>query len=810
VVCPLTTLPPGWDSPPLPPARAPLPLRLQNNQLHSSNHYARMSDEYGGHVDQAQYPRGSPYRKNPAIIDSYDPNEKPAKPGEGARVSDAYGAHYRDKNYVVPRGGVALSAHGIPEPVDATADAENRARGTRSVAAQEAARREGASKLVGGIDYRGDHPEEYGKFYTNGYDFEGYYQGHHAGKKVASSFSGAGMHHKDVSDPYENFRGPVNKLEQKPMPKHNDMDVGVLAYMAPQNREVAMKPTSTAASDRLRRYGESQKILQGKGLGDADELSERLKKVGVAKNVAGPSQLARPSAKAIKALVPEKQEGQYDGGRTMKAKGVYSKAANAGNIEVGSVNGMVARADAQFDGIFDVNRVGTREQRADQKSNIGFKDGSLVADREGAYDGIFENTAEGYRNKKTDYPQDALKSSIGVGMTGTREGTYEGIFENPEEGYRNRGVGDRPVEAPAKAAMQWGAERSKGRTDEGEGVFAEGHKMRGGFAGKDTESALGPGMSFVDDSKIDEGIFNANRKIQHSGKDGETAFGPGFSLAPDKVDDGIFAEGRTSRFAGKDNESNIEVGPGGYMPSRGAAKDGVFQEGRTNKFAGLDNKSSLRAGPGGFYGDKGAINEGIFNEDRRLKHAGKDGETGIGPGFIPKREAASDGIFAEGRVMQHGGRDGATGLGPGMIPTKEAASDGIFAEDHRLAGGFAGKDTESAIGSDMMGREDQQQREAFAGAYSEMHADKDTESHFDPGMIPQVQWKGGSGAQAAYERRKQLSEYYSAAAKATAEGKKLNFYDRKKNEEQPAAGMAANRFSRGGNTNVRTQKTSIY
>ena len=205
------------------------------------------------------------------------------------------------------------------------------------------------------------------------------------------------------------------------MPKHNDMDVGVLAYMAPQNREVAMKPTSTAASDRLRRYGESQKILQGKGLGDADELSERLKKVGVAKNVAGPSQLARPSAKAIKALVPEKQEGQYDGGRTMKAKGVYSKAANAGNIEVGSVNGMVARADAQFDGIFDVNRGGTREQRADQKSNIGFKDGSLVADREGAYDGIFETTAEGYRNRKTDYPQDAQKSSIGVGMTGTRE-----------------------------------------------------------------------------------------------------------------------------------------------------------------------------------------------------------------------------------------------------------------------------------------------------------------------------------------------------------------------------------------------------
>ena len=140
-----------------------------------------------------------------------------------------------------------------------------------------------------------------------------------------------------------------------------------------------------------------------------------------------------------------------------------------------------------------------------------------------------------------------------------------------------------------------------------------------------------------------------------------------------------------------------------------------------------------------------------------------------------------------------------------MIPRKECASDGIFEEGRTVA--HAGRDTASAIGSDMMGREDQQQREAFAGAYSELHKDKDTESHFDPGMVPQVQWKGGSGAEAAFNRRQQLQEYYTNAAKATAEGKKLNFYDRNKATEQPAAGLAGNRFSRGGNAKVRTQKT---
>ena len=53
-----------------------------------------MSDSYGAHADQKQYPRGTPYKKNPNIIDAWDPDEKPKARGEGARVSDVYGAHY--------------------------------------------------------------------------------------------------------------------------------------------------------------------------------------------------------------------------------------------------------------------------------------------------------------------------------------------------------------------------------------------------------------------------------------------------------------------------------------------------------------------------------------------------------------------------------------------------------------------------------------------------------------------------------------------------------------------------------------------
>ena len=84
--------------------------------MRSDNHYARMSDEYGSHNDHSRYPNAYAHKKNPNIIESYDPNEVKPKIGEGARVSDAIGAHYRDPNYRPPRGGVPLSNHApMPE-----------------------------------------------------------------------------------------------------------------------------------------------------------------------------------------------------------------------------------------------------------------------------------------------------------------------------------------------------------------------------------------------------------------------------------------------------------------------------------------------------------------------------------------------------------------------------------------------------------------------------------------------------------------------------------------------------------------------
>eukprot|EP00227_Mantoniella_beaufortii_P010419 CAMPEP_0197594154 /NCGR_PEP_ID=MMETSP1326-20131121/19900_1 /TAXON_ID=1155430 /ORGANISM="Genus nov. species nov., Strain RCC2288" /LENGTH=167 /DNA_ID=CAMNT_0043160277 /DNA_START=1 /DNA_END=501 /DNA_ORIENTATION=- len=92
---------------------------------------------------------------------------------------------------------------------------------------------------AGGLDYRGEHPEEYGTVYTNGFEFEGFYQGMHAGKDTQSNFTGGGVVPKDFTvDPYAG-RQHHNRLEQQPLPAHNDMDIGLVANMAPHRR---MKP----------------------------------------------------------------------------------------------------------------------------------------------------------------------------------------------------------------------------------------------------------------------------------------------------------------------------------------------------------------------------------------------------------------------------------------------------------------------------------------------------------------------------------------------------------------------------------------
>jgi hypothetical protein len=122
--------------------------------------------------------------------------------------------------------------------------------------------------------------------------------------------------------------------------------------------------------------------------------------------------------------------------------------------------------------------------------------------------------------------------------------------------------------------------------------------------------------------------------------------------------------------------------------------------------------------------------------------------------MVPTRAAAGDGIFNEGRTNVHASKDSETGLGYGMIPRADAASDNFVANRHGWM------DTHSNIGPGMVGTEDHQQREGFAAAYSEAHSGKDTEDHMDPGMVPQVQWKGGTSAKETYARRQALNKYY--------------------------------------------------
>ena len=801
--------------------------------MRSDNHYARMSDEYGSHNDRGRYPNAYEHKKNPNIIESYNPNEVKPKIGEGARVSDAIGAHYRDPNYRPPRGGVPLSNHApMPEIIsnkvkearakEAAERAEKLEAETRSSAASRAAG-------PGGLDFRGDDPENYGKYYTNGYEFEGYYQGLHAGKRSASSFSGGGMIHKDVVDPYEGYRGGVNRLEQRPLPRRNDMDVGVLASMKPHGR--VPKPVNEARG-RLESFTSKHAIDSGRGVGGVGGgflPGATLGDVGVSKKSLRAS---RPSDQTMRAVVPGVQEGSYRNGPASKQPGQYYAHPSTGNIEVGGVNGLVARSEAQFDGIFDENRRGPGH-RPTAESHMHFEGGVLVGTPDAVEDGIFRREDEG-RRAKPDWKQDAYRSSLGMsegGLVGREGATHDGIFEAPEKKVGPKRVTAAHVDAygsgvdksAGASSMSWAAEASRGRggrsTEEGEGFFAEGAHTRGGHVGKRLASNIAGGATFqTDPNATDEGIFDEKRSGQrggHAGKDGESSIGPGFAIRHNKGDEGIFDETRRSRFSGKSGSTSIEVSEGGLVGKKGTAIEGIFADGpRKNKHAGRDAVTHIRGGDGGFYG-VGAVNEGIFAEGpRKNRHAGRDSVITLGPGFIPKAGFSDDGIFADGpRKNAFAGKDSESSFGPDFLPREDLVDEGIFKPGPRR-NLHAGEDTKSSIKMEdgvMMGDDAHTLREDFASAYSELHAHKDTEDHFDPGMIPQVQWKGGGGAQAAYDRRKELKSYYdesrvAAAEDAASQMGKLNFH-RRNADSEPAAGLPADRFHREGNALVRTKRT---
>ena len=145
-------------------------------------------------------------------------------------------------------------------------------------------------------------------------------------------------------------------------------------------------------------------------------------------------------------------------------------------------------------------------------------------------------------------------------------------------------------------------------------------------------------------------------------------------------------------------------------------------------------------------------------------HANKDTHSNIEAGFVGARDAVTEGIFTEGRAMAHAGKDNESGIGVGFVGRADAVQREGFAAAYSDA--HAHKDTASGFGSGMVAREEESQREGFAAAYSDAHAHKDTETNFEPGMgwVPRVQWKGGSAAKMAYERRQALNDYYEAAA----------------------------------------------
>lgn len=707
-------------------------LATQDEALRNNDPYARMSDSYGSHADQKAYPRGTPYKKNPNIIDAWDPDEKPKRPGEGARVSDVYGAHYRDPKYKVPRGGVALSAHGIPDPLDDDDEAERLSSASRNTAARTLKPK--AGKGIAGIDYLGGHDQEtFGKYFTNGQEFEGYYQGLHAGKKNASQFTGSGLNDKNWVDPYENYRGGVPRLEQRPLPKTMDMDDGLLMHMAPQRREHAA-PKGGEKRQELERFRRQQATLQGIN----DMSIQDSNRLGVGKK----DPRARPDdQRLIKSLLPEKEGGEYKIDHTTRAKTEHS-----GRDFESHFSGVTFAPEAKDidDGIFQEGRF--KEEIRDARSHMAFKDGVLQAEKGNTDDGIFQEKGE------------------------KRGGLKPGMYDR------------------------------------------EGRRIKPGERGATEKGQIGRGF-IANESATNEGIFDSRHKNRFAGRGqaGNLRVGKGGMMAEgNKVDEGIFQSGRKIQGAGLDTKSSLKFSEAGIVGDETGTQVDMFHGPKQGK-SEYELKGRASSFQAGFMPKQKNANDGIFREGRVTKFGGKDNETGLGPGLVPTAERAADGIFQEGRTNRFAGKDNETGLGPGMIPRKECASDGIFSEDRTLAGGFAGKDTYSQIGSDFMAKEGTYMREDFASAYSEEFANKDTEDHFEAGLIPQVQWKGGSEAKAAFERRTQLKEYYTNAAKATAEGKKLDFYKRRgANDEAPAAGLGGNRFSRGGNQIARTAGTAPF
>ena len=421
----------------------------------------------------------------------------------------------------------------------------------------------------------------------------------HAGKKNASQFTGSGLNDKDWVDPYENYRGGVPRLEQRPLPKTMDMDDGVLMHMAPQRREHAA-PKGGEKRQELERFRRQQATLQGIN----DMSIQDSNRLGVGKK----DPRARPDdQRLIKSLLPEKEGGEYKIDHTTRAKTEHS-----GRDFESHFSGVTFAPDAKDidDGIFHEGRF--NDDIREDRSHMGYKDGVLQA-------------GEGQHRRR-------YLPGEGREARGLKPGMYD------REGRRIK-----PGERGAAEKGQIGRGFIANESATNEGIFDKNHVNK--WAAKRHESSLsGAGMK-LDNKYTDDGIFDDRHKLEAAGKSQRSAMGRGIGgLMADEsaTNEGIFDSRHKNRFAGRGRAGNLRVGKGGMMAEGNKVDEGIFQSGRKVQGAGLDTKSSSSS-PSADRRRRNRHPVDMFHGAKQAKseYELKGRASSFQAGFMPKRKNAT-------------------------------------------------------------------------------------------------------------------------------------------------------------------------
>ena len=720
--------------------------------------YSRFNSEYGAHYDTASH-KPAPRLSTNGVDEPDGVSPMPNRRGMG-RTSDAYGVHHRSPGWAPPRGGVAVTVAPPESDVLGLVDSAREMRnyeqksphaGTNWSARATAGGGEtpGKSKGPGSLNYRGDRPEEFGTRYTNGYEFEGYFQGVHAGKDSQSSFMGGTTVPRDYDvDPYANRRA-VDSMDHKPLPKHMDMPEGLIANMAPSRRMAA--PVIGPARNRVAAYITSE-MQQGRG----DPYGHRPGAHAIPKpTLESPSPRREPAnSRIVGLLVPGGETRALPSprpGKLMLSNNQRQGGLGGGmvpNEDAAAREGFASRYDDRYAGMDTKSHFGAGMAILGGASEEAPSPVSRPRQRDPPPWGDESPHQQQHQRRATgasSLPHAGMdtKSHFGPGMAVMgdasedpptpasrprhREAPPWGRDSPPPPGAASPPPGALPHHIPT-SRYEGFANRSPSRTDAASGVrpgalAGEQPSRPDGVQTTSRVVAESPGRAYNRGRLQVEGSHPSPRAPMPDG--GHSGLGPGMVARTDAARPEALPGGFGDAHAGKDTASAFEPGMVGRADKT-----------RREEFAAV-------------YGDA---------------HAHKDTHSNIEAGFVGARDAVSEGIFTEGRVMQHAGKDNESGIGVGMVASAENAQREGFAAAYSDL--HAGKDTASGMGAGMVAREEESQREGFAAAYSDLHAGKDTEDNFEPGgWVPRVQWKGGSSAKMAYERRMALQDYYAEAAK---------------------------------------------